>query len=324
MRAAPSGICHICGTSGGLLHRGVRDRLYGVPGEWSFRRCENSACGLVWLDPMPIEADLHEAYADYYTHAPGGDYAGAAPRASSARGAVNVLEQLWLGALGLHSARHRIDGMFLDDLPPGRVLDVGCGDGRLLAALRHRGWTVEGQETDAAAAENTRRTWGITVHLGDLPSLVLPGASFDAVIMNHVIEHASDPTALVRECVRLLRPRGSFVATTPNPDSFGHLRFGRAWRGLDPPRHLHLLSPAALAAVARAAGFRECRVWTTPARAGGMLAASLDIRRTGKDRLLGRIEPLHLAAAAWYQLVARIAHAWRADSGEEVVLKARR
>jgi len=81
---------------------------------------------------------------------------------------------------------------------------------------------------------------------------------------------------------------------------------------------------AALAAVARVAGFRECRVWTTPARAGGMLAASLDISRTGKDRLLGRIELLHLAAAAGYQLLARIAHARRAESGEEAVLKARR
>jgi 2-polyprenyl-3-methyl-5-hydroxy-6-metoxy-1,4-benzoquinol methylase len=322
MRAAPSGNCHVCGTGGRLLHRGVRDRLYGVPGEWNFRRCENRACGVVWLDPMPIETDLHEAYADYYTHADERSDPGAAHGASSARVVVNALEQLWLGALGLKSARHRIDAMFLDDVPPGRVLDVGCGDGRLLAALRDRGWIVEGQETDAAAAENTRRTRDLTVHLGDLRHLALPAASFDAVIMNHVIEHAYDPTALVGECLRLLKPGGAFVATTPNPEGFGHLRFGKAWRGLDPPRHLHLVSPAALAAVARAAGFREWRVWTTPARAGGMLAASRDISRSGKDRLLGRIEPLHLAAAAWYQLLARIAHARRADSGEEAVLKA--
>jgi 2-polyprenyl-3-methyl-5-hydroxy-6-metoxy-1,4-benzoquinol methylase len=324
MRAEPSGICHLCGTSGSLLHREVRDRLYGVPGEWNFRRCENAACRLVWLDPMPVEADLHEAYADYYTHGERGGKAGAAHGATSGRVVVNALEQLWLGALGLKSAKRRIDGMFLDDVSPGRVLDVGCGDGRLLAALRDRGWIVEGQETDAAAAENTRRTWGITVHLGDLATLALPGASFDAVTMNHVIEHALDPTALVRECMRLLKPGGAFVATTPNPDSFGHVRFGRTWRGLDPPRHLHLMSPAALAAVARAAGFRQSRVWTTPARAGGMLAASLDISRTGKDRLLGPIEPRHLAAAAGYQLLARIAHLRRAESGEEAVLKAYR
>jgi 2-polyprenyl-3-methyl-5-hydroxy-6-metoxy-1,4-benzoquinol methylase len=324
MRATPSGICHVCGTRGGLLHSGVRDRLYGVPGEWNFRRCENRGCGLVWLDPMPVEADLHEAYADYFTHG-GGPVQSDAPHAtSSARGLVGALEQLWLGALGLGPAKRQIEGMFLDDVAPGRVLDVGCGDGRLLAALRSRGWSVEGQELDPEAAKITRGMRGITVHLGDLRELALPAASFDAVIMNHVIEHAYDPTALLRECMRLLKPGGLFVATTPNPESFGHAKFGEAWRGLDPPRHLHLLSPAALAAVARTAGFRDWRVWTTPARAGGMLAASLDIRRSGKDRLLGRVKPLHLAAAAWYQLLARAAHWWRDSSGEEAVIRATR
>ena len=152
MRAAPSGVCHICGTSGRLLHRGLRDRLYRVPGEWNFRRCENPACGLVWLDPMPLEADLHEAYVEYFTHDDGRGSPGAARGESVARGLVNALEQLWLGALGLKSERRRIDGVFLDDVAPGHVLDVGCGDGRLLAALRSRGWTVEGQELDSEAA----------------------------------------------------------------------------------------------------------------------------------------------------------------------------
>src|SRR5574342_583828 len=76
MRAAPSGSCHVCGTRGRLLHRALRDRLYGVAGEWNFRRCENRSCGLVWLDPMPIEPDLHEAYADCCTHGAEGRGAG--------------------------------------------------------------------------------------------------------------------------------------------------------------------------------------------------------------------------------------------------------
>ncbi len=324
MRATPSGVCQICGANGSLLHSGLRDRLYGVPGTWNFRRCDNAACGLVWLDPKPLECDLHEAYADYFTHGGGHGKAGAADGQSSARGIVGAFEQLWLGALFLRSAKRQIEGMFLDGVRPGRVLDVGCGDGRLLAALRSRGWTVEGQDVDREAADHARRQHGITVHVGDLRQLALPAESFDAVVMNHVIEHAYDPGALVRECLRLLKPGGLFVATTPNPESFGHAMFGPTWRGLDPPRHLHLLSRMALAMVARAAGFKEWQVWTTPARAGGMLAASLDIKRSGQDQLLGRVRPLHLAAAAWYQLAARVAHAWRDGSGEEAVLRARK
>jgi 2-polyprenyl-3-methyl-5-hydroxy-6-metoxy-1,4-benzoquinol methylase len=324
MRNTSSGVCQICGANGSVLHEEVRDRLYGVPGSWSFRRCENTACRLVWLDPKPLECDLHEAYANYFTHGTRPDEADAPHAGNSARRVVGALERLWLGVLLLRSAKRQIDGMFLEDVPPGRVLDVGCGDGRLLATLRNRGWTAEGQDVDPEAADHARRKHGITVHVGDLRQLALPAESFDAVVMNHVIEHAYDPAALVRECLRLLKPGGLFVATTPNPESFGHAMFGPTWRGLDPPRHLHLLSRMALATTARAAGFKEWQVWTTPARAGGMLAASLDIKRSGRDQLLGRIRPLHLAAAAWYQLAAKVAHAWRDGSGEEAVLRARK
>ena len=322
MRAAPTGICHFCGTTGSLLHRGVRDRLYGVPGEWNFRRCENRAGGVVWLDPMPIETDLHEAYADYYTHADERSDPGAAHGASSARVVVTALEQLWLGALGLKSARHRIDVMFLDDVLPGQALDVGCGDGRLLAALRDRGWIVEGQETDAAAAENTRRTRDFTVHLGDLRHLALPAASFDAVIMNHVIEHAYDPTVLSRVPATVEAGRDPSWPSHP-------IRKASAMSGSERPGGASTRRVTSTSCRRRRSPPLRARPdsgsgesGTTPARAGGMLAASRDISRSGKDRLLGRIEPLHLAAAAWYQLLARIAHARRADSGEEAVLKA--
>jgi len=142
--------------------------------------------------------------------------------------------------------------------------------------------------------------------------------------MNHVIEHAHDPTALIRECRRLLKPGGVFVATTPNPDSFGHVRFGAAWLGLDPPRHLHLLPSYALAKLAEAGGFRECKVFTSAARAGGILAASAEIRRTGHYQMRGRVTLLQVMSAAWYQLTARLAYIRNNTSGEEIVLKAKR
>jgi len=321
MRDAPARTCPLCGRDGSLLHQDLPDRLFGVPGRWSFRRCDDRACGLVWLDPKPIESDLHEAYATYYTH--GDPVAGQEPGIRSRRrGLIDGLERLWLSALLLRTARDRIENMFLDDIPPGRLLEVGCGEGRLLARLKAQGWQVEGQDLDPKAAAQARRAHGLTVHLGELTRLNLPAESYDAIVMNHVIEHAYDPVALLRECRRLLKPGGLFVATTPNPESYGHRRFGPAWRGLDPPRHLHLLTLSSLTRIAASGGFARTQVSTSPARAGGMLAASLDIQRSGFDPMGGHATPFHLAAASLYQLAARVAHLWRRDSGEEAVLRA--
>ncbi len=324
MRDIPSSTCPLCDRTGSLLHKAVRDCLFGVPGQWDIRACTNPACGLVWLDPKPIESDLHEAYAAYYTHGEANAGTGGVGPRRWLRLVIARLERLWLGALFLGSARAKIERMFLEDTMPGRMLEVGCGDGRLLSRMRGLGWHAEGQDLDAKAAEHARQVYGATVHVGDLVSLALPADSYDAVVMNHVIEHAHDPAALLRECKRILKPGGAFVATTPNPDSFGHRKFGAAWIGLDAPRHLHLFPLHALTAIANVAGFGQPEVWTTPARAGGLLAASSDIERRGHHRMRAGITIFQVVAAAWYQLVAGIAYRLNENSGEEAVLRARK
>ena len=59
--------CYLCGARGEPLYDGLRDRLYGCPGEWGFLRCRS--CGLVWLSPRPVAAEIHKAYMSYHTHA---------------------------------------------------------------------------------------------------------------------------------------------------------------------------------------------------------------------------------------------------------------
>src|SRR5438067_13139735 len=68
--AAPRRQCFLCQSEGRPLHTNLRDRLFGAPGRWTFTQCLNPACGLVWLDPMPLESELWKAYHTYYTHEP--------------------------------------------------------------------------------------------------------------------------------------------------------------------------------------------------------------------------------------------------------------
>ena len=111
--------------------------------------------------------------------------------------------------------------MYLETITPGRLLDVGCGNGQRLSQLQTLGWDVEGQEIDPKAVMNAQRNYGIKIHLGNLHDIAFSSSTFDAIIMGHVIEHLIDPLAILTECHRILKPGGILVITTPNVESFG-------------------------------------------------------------------------------------------------------
>ena len=68
MRTTTSPECYVCGATSKYLYSDLKDRLFGAPGVWNIRMCQNRGCELIWLDPMPTEEDIHIAYRDYYTH----------------------------------------------------------------------------------------------------------------------------------------------------------------------------------------------------------------------------------------------------------------
>ena len=136
--------CLLCGTHGVPLYEHLRDRLFGAPGEWTLVRCGNASCGLVWLDPMPLEEDIGRAYDSYYTHA-------------NSQAGQSLASRLLFRLLGLEQERQRLEHYFLDDLPPGRLLEVGFGDGKRLERFKAIGWEVEGQEMDPVAIATRAR-----------------------------------------------------------------------------------------------------------------------------------------------------------------------
>lgn len=311
IRTAAKPCCPLCGLAGHLLHNDLTDELFGVNGAWRMRQCDQPDCGLLWLDPMPQPSEIGKAYERYYTHE--GASAGWARR-----GVSLVFQALWrMTSIGRDRARLQL--MWLHDQSPGRLLDVGCGDGRRLALLRTRGWQVEGQEVDPEAAARARAS-GSMVHIGPLESLALPDQQFDAITLNHVVEHLPDPASTLRECCRLLRQEGQLVVITPNARSLGHEVFGPAWRGLEPPRHLQVFTPRALARVARDAGFTQVDVETTGANAYTFGAASTAIEGLRRGRPTGFVASRLRALS--FQIRESLSVAANPDCGEECLLRA--
>jgi 2-polyprenyl-3-methyl-5-hydroxy-6-metoxy-1,4-benzoquinol methylase len=319
VRSCPS--CYLCGAVGTLLYENLTDRLFGAPGIWDFKQCPNPSCSLIWLDPMPTETDVGKAYKNYYTHEtqPASTEQNGLERAKAAL--TRVYEFGWRFT-PVYAERRELELMYLGGLPPGRVLEVGCGDGHTLAQLRARGWDVQGLEVDEHATAQARRTFGVPVFCSRLDEARFLDQEFDAVVMNHVIEHVHDPLALLRESKRILKRGGHLVSITPNTKGWGHARFGACWIGMDRPRHLLLFSRNTLEQMARTCGFHEVKTWTTAARSVWTVGGSLRIERGEAVR-----NTLPLITRAVRQAVlhaeALMAHRRDPDAGDECVLSAR-
>ena len=279
IRTKPNHSCLLCGIEGVVLYRGCCDPYFGAPGRWQFRRCPSSNCGLIWIDPLPHPDDLHLAYRRYFTH---GEQDGESFRASRLR---SILYQVYLlsvaipaNLVGLGQSKRERDRMFLRNLSLGKVLDVGCGDGRFLHRMQKAGWSVDGVDFDAKAVAAAKLRYGLVLRHGDLASADFPSGAYDAVTLSHVIEHVPDPIGLLVEVRRVLKQGGRMVVVTPNSESYGHREFKEHWYGLDAPRHLQIFSTRTLSETGRRAGFRVIETASTAASADIFIGASCSIR----------------------------------------------
>jgi SAM-dependent methyltransferase len=141
---------------------------------------------------------------------------------------------------------------FIAGLTPGRVLDIGCGPGWLLSAL-DPAWERHGVELSTAAAEHAARYGEIFV--GPFEQAVYEPASFNLIVMYHVIEHLPDPVDAVQRAFSLLREGGRLVLGTPDFDSGCARRYGNQYRMLHDPTHISLFSNDSMHRCLRDNGF---------------------------------------------------------------------
>jgi 2-polyprenyl-3-methyl-5-hydroxy-6-metoxy-1,4-benzoquinol methylase len=104
--------------------------------------------------------------------------------------------------------------------PPARLIDLGCGNGRLLHLAREAGYEVRGLELSTSLAAWTHEELGIEIIAGDLLS-VDPGGTYDIVILRHLLEHLPDPRKAATHVHDLLREGGRAVMEFPNIDGLG-------------------------------------------------------------------------------------------------------
>jgi SAM-dependent methyltransferase len=148
--------------------------------------------------------------------------------------------------------RHEVVYRRLADRCAGRdVLEAGCGEGYgadLIADVAHR---VIGLDYDESAVAHVRARYPrVEMRHGNLAELPLPDGDVDVVVNFQVIEHLWDQGQFAAECLRVLRPGGVLLMSTPNRITFSP--------GRDTPInpfHTRELNAAELTELLTAAGF---------------------------------------------------------------------
>ncbi len=189
--------------------------------------------------------------------------------------------------------------------PGDRVVDAGCGSGRLFTYDLHgRAGLIVGLDLMSDVAQNPNVDAALRASLTALP---FASETFDFIICKHVLEHLEEPESAFRELARVLVPRGQLLVLTPNRFHYVPLLASLL------PRHWHRLvasgrglaltevhptvyranTPRRLRRLARQAGLRVAvlRLFETPPvyLAFHPLAFALGV---AYERLVNRFEAL--------------------------------
>ncbi len=167
----------------------------------------------------------------------------------------------------------------------GRLLDLGCWVGFLLAEARDRGWDGVGVEPSAFASGFAREQLGLDVRTGELFSASLPAHSFDAIVMGDVIEHLPNPAAALERIRGLLRPGGVVWLALPDAGSAVARLLGRRWWSVI-PTHVQYFTRDSMTLLLERHDFEPLAITTAPkAFTVGYYLSRID----GYSRTLGRL-----------------------------------
>jgi SAM-dependent methyltransferase len=134
--------------------------------------------------------------------------------------------------------------------PPASLLDIGCDKGFFLDEARRHGYTVAGVEPSEWSRGYCARI-GISV-VADVAQVQ---GTFDAVVMNHALEHITDPVAMLGDIHRLLNPGGVVMIRVPDFNSLWSRALGPRWCWFQPHAHYFHYTPRSLRHLLEQSGF---------------------------------------------------------------------
>ncbi|NQY68064.1 MAG: class I SAM-dependent methyltransferase [Flavobacteriales bacterium] len=230
--------CTYCKTTDSVELYGTYDTFGN---DYTLRECNQ--CEAVFLTPAPDDELLAQAYDESY-------YGEGEEKFNE--GLIEKMLDYFRRQRAKLVAKNTVEG--------GKVLDIGCGNGRFLSFVKEEGnFDIQGIEMEGGSADRAERIEGLNLKRGTLESSDFEENSIDAITMFHVFEHLTEPAKTLEIMSNIIKPNGVVVMSFPNIDSFQSRFFKGDWLHLDPPRHLFFFRPKLFKAIMKAHGFELVR-----------------------------------------------------------------
>ncbi len=203
-------------------------------------------CGLVFLNPRVNDEIVLQSYSD-------------------AEDPAFISQNEWRISTFRKSLTDVLNRTGLKAAPSTRALDIGCAGGAFPKAASDLGLSVVGIEPSKWLCQYGRKTYGLDLRQGTLEDQDFSPGTFDLVTLWDVIEHVSDPIALLTKARTLLKSEGTLVLNYPNYASLPCRLLGRRWPFLLSV-HLYYFTPKTMRSMLEKAGFepvRSSRHWQT-------------------------------------------------------------
>ena len=237
--------CLLCGGGLTVTQSGLVDTRYGTPGTYEIRRCVQ--CALEQTYPVPSLAGLKELYEAQYNF---GGETGTRYTNWRERFFFSFAHRLWI----------RLDGdiSFHSKSGPGRLLDIGCNEGRGLRLYTRQGFQVEGLELNERAAA-VARAGGFKVHTCLLNEFQ-PEVRYDVAVLSNVLEHSLEPRQMLLDIQRILADGGNLWISCPNSESWLRKVFDKSWINWHVPFHIFHFTSATLQQLLAETGYEQVEI----------------------------------------------------------------
>lgn len=235
-----------CSNNDSFLFSG-RDRIHGLAGQFNVVRCET--CGLIRTNPRPTPDTIGYYYPDEY-----GPYYG-----TKIKQEVRENSKFKIKMITSLKKLISFNTNAIPNLPPGRLLEIGCASGAFLYKMQTRNWFVQGIELSTTACQNARHH-GIDVFNGSVESAPAPEYPYDLIVGWMVLEHLHDPVGALKLLNSWSKPGGWIVLSVPNAESIEFRLFKQRWYALHLPAHLYHFTPNTLNNLLAECGWKTERI----------------------------------------------------------------
>ena len=232
--------CPICYTE--VEERNFKETYVSPYNNQEYKRYECPNCDIHWWEPLKIipefyESEVFESYIAFH------------------KGTGTRLGE-----------NHKAFFKYFPSNVRGKLLDVGCGDGRFLRYAKEQGFEVWGIDFDKKSVENVKRNLGIdTVFAMSLEEFYKyaeeKNLKFDVITFFEVLEHQDKPKEFLEMVKGLLKEGGYIAGSMPNRERLFVEIEWKYYHGDYPPHHFLRFSKSSLEKALNFAGFKDIEVY---------------------------------------------------------------